>query len=179
MRFAPLFGRFCPIFLHLVQELTPNFGDYRNKFCNIFVTILPHLFRFGETSCYGGKKCRFSSFSGCGEVRGSASGLALSVNAFRRCHLSRSERQELFRHILGSHFGKDSPGRGRQELSRNVLGSPFGRAVAVRRLRGLACHFRQQPCPLRHPFGMPPPPKWEARAIPPRSWLSLRESCRR
>ena len=66
MRFAPLFGRFCPIFLHLVQELTPNFGDSRNKFCNIFVTILPHLFHFGETSFYGGKKCRFSSFSGRG-----------------------------------------------------------------------------------------------------------------
>ena len=73
MRFAPLFGRFCPIFLHLVQELTPNFGDYRNKFCNIFVTILPHLFRFGETSFYGGKKCRFSSFSGRGRRGGVSS----------------------------------------------------------------------------------------------------------
>ena len=31
---------------------------------------------------------------------------ALSVNAFRRCHLSRSERQELFRHVLGSPFGR-------------------------------------------------------------------------
>ena len=66
MGFAPIFGRFCPIFLHLVQELTPNFGESRNKFCNIFVTILPHLFRFGETSFYGGKKRRFSSFSGRG-----------------------------------------------------------------------------------------------------------------
>ena len=64
MGFAPIFGRFCSIFLHLVQELTPNFGEFRNKFCNIFVTILPHLFCFGETSFCGGKKCRFSSFSG-------------------------------------------------------------------------------------------------------------------
>ena len=66
MGFAPIFGRFCPIFLHLVQELTQSFGEFRNKFCNIFVTILPHLFRFGETSFYGGKKGRFSSFSGHG-----------------------------------------------------------------------------------------------------------------
>ena len=61
--FRPILFHF---FLHLVQELTPNFGEFRNKFCNIFVTILPHLFRFGETSFYGGKKCRFSSFSGHG-----------------------------------------------------------------------------------------------------------------
>ena len=30
--------------------------------------------------------------------------------------------------------------------------------------------------PLRHPFGMPPPLVGEARAFPPRSWLSLWES---
>ena len=114
MRFAPLFGRFCFMFLHLVQELTLNFGDSFNKFCNIFVTILPHLFRFGETSFYGGKKCRFSSFSGRGgELFRRV--LALSVIP-SGCHLPRSGRQGLFR---------------------CVLGSPLGRAVAVRRLRGL------------------------------------------
>ena len=124
MRFAPLFGRFCSIFLHLVQELAPNFGDFLNKFCNIFVTILPHLFRFGETSFYGGKKCRFSSFSGRG-------GGAPVREA-------------------------DAPGFGIQRFC----------------LRG-SCSFVQ---PLRHPFGMPPPLVGEARAFPPRSWLSLWES---
>ena len=153
MGFAPIFGRFCSIFLHLVQELTPNFGESRNKFCNIFVTILPHLFRFGETSFYGGKKCRFSSFSGCGRGEGirqrpcplrhglrratspevggkgsSATFLALplgelssgarlrglvfpsatlpSPSRLAPCHLSRSERQGLFRRVLGSPFGR-------------------------------------------------------------------------
>ena len=126
-RFAPIFGRFCSIFLHLAQELTPIFGESRNKFCNIFVTILPHLFRFGETSFYGGKKRRFSSFSG---HRGGLFHRVLALSVIPSgCHLPRSGRQGLFRCILGS---------------------PFGRAVAVRRLRGLTCHFRQRPCPLRH-----------------------------
>ena len=147
MRFAPLFGRFCTIFLHLVQELTPNFGDSRNKFCNIFVTILPHLFRFGETSFYGGKKCRFSSFSGRGrcplrhglrratspEVGGkgsSATFLALPLG-----ELSSGAR---LRGLVFPPAALPSPSRlapchlprsGRQGLLRCVLGSPFGRAV--------------------------------------------------
>ena len=83
-------------------------------------------------------------------------GGALSVNAFRRCHLSRSERQGLFR---------------------CVLGSPFGRAVErseTERARSLPAG-----CPLRQCLSaLPPPPKWEARALLPRSWLSLWESCR-
>ena len=147
MRFAPLFGRFCPIFLHLVQELTPNFGDSRNEFCNIFVTILPHLFRFGETSFYGGKKCRFSSFSGRG------GGLFRQ----RACPLRHGLRRAT------------SPKVGGKSSSATFLALPSGELSSEARLRGLACHFRQQPCPLRQRLSALPhyPPFVAARHLPP------------
>ena len=149
MRFAPIFGRFCTIFLHLVQELTPNFGDSRNKFCNIFVTILPHLFRFGETSFYGGKKCRFSSFSGCGrcplrhglrratspEVRGKGFSAAFLALPLGELSAKQTERASLLLPPAGlpspsTPFGvATSPEVRGKGLFRHVLGSHFGGAV--------------------------------------------------
>ena len=160
MRFAPIFGRFCTIFLHLVQELTPNFGDSRNKFCNIFVTILPHLFHFGETSFYGGKKCRFSSFSVYGRrggfssspeapllgelssgarLRGCMGGFSARETAASGFGIQRLflRRSSSFVQPLRHPFGMPPPLVGEALAGRCVLGSHFGRAVAVRRLRGL------------------------------------------
>ena len=198
MRFAPLFGRFCPIFLHLVQELTPNFGDSRNKFCNIFVTILPHLFRFGETSFYGGKKCRFSSFSGRGRCPCPGSGCsrfrdpeALPQTKQLLCPTSPSSLRDAtspsrggFGSPLGFSSSPEAPLLGElssdSETERLYGGSPAREADApgfgIQRL----CLRRSSSFvqPLRHPFGMPPPLVGEARASPPRSWLSLWESCR-
>ena len=151
MGFAPIFGRFCSIFLHLVQELTPNFGESRNKFCNIFVTILPHLFHFGETSFYGGKKGRFSSFSGRGgglfhRVLGSPTRGAVEPKARLRGCIGESPAREtaasgfgiqrfylrgssFFVQPLRHPFGMPPPLVGEAVAGRCVLGSPFGRAV--------------------------------------------------
>ena len=138
MGFAPIYGRFCSIFLHLVQEPTPNFGEFRNKFCNIFVTILPHLFRFGETSFYGGKKCRFSSFSG----RGGG----------------------LFRRVLGSPTrGAVEP----KARLRGCMGESPARETAAFGFGTQRFYLRRSSFfvqPLRHPFGMPPPLVGEALA---------------
>ena len=94
----------------------------------------------------------------------SVSGLALSVTA---CAVPPCPPFVAARHL--------PPAGGRCRVSDR------GRtAVAVRRLRGLACHSRQRARPLRQRLSaLPPPPKWEARAPPPRSWLSLWESCLR
>ena len=177
MRFAPLFGRFCPIFLHLVQELTPNFGDSRNKFCNIFVTILPHLFRFGETSFYGGKKCRFSSFSGRGR-RCPCPGSGCS--RFRNPEVLPQTKQLLCPTSPSSLRDATSPSRGGLGRPLGFSSSPeallLGELSSGARLRGCMGGFSARETaasgfgiqrlflrrsssfvqPLRHPFGMPP-----------------------
>ena len=129
MGFAPIFGRFCSIFLHLVQEPTPNFGEFRNKFCNIFVTILPHLFRFGETSFYGGKKCRFSSFSGRGGGGEDCSAAFLPSPSSLRDATSPEVR------------GKGS--------SATFLALPLGELSSGARLRGLVFPSATLPSPSR------------------------------
>ena len=49
---------------------------------------------------------------------------------------------------------------------------PLGELSSGARLRGLV--LCQQACPLRQRLSaLPPPPKWEARALPLRSWLPL------
>ena len=137
----PFTADFVPFFLHFVQELTPIFGESRNKFCNIFVTILPHLFRFGETSFYGGKKGRFSFFSGHG---GGLFRRVLALSVIPSgCHLPQSGRQGFFRCVLGSPFGRAVE---RSETERARF------SVSDLALSVTAC-------------AVPPPPKWEARAF--------------
>ena len=177
---------FVPFFLHLVQELAPIFGESRNKFCNIFVTILPHLFCFGETSFYGGKKCRFSSFSGHGgglfrRVLGSPTRGAVEPKARLRGCMGESparetaafgfgiqrfylRRSSLFVQPLRHPFGMPPPLVGEALAGRCILGSPFGRAVE--RSETERARFSVSDLALSvTACAVPPPPKWEARAF--------------
>ena len=83
----------CPLRHGLRRATSPKVGG---KGCSAAFLALP----LGELSAKQTERACFS-----------VSGLALSVIP-SGCHLPRSGRQGLLRNVLGSPFGKDSPGRG-------------------------------------------------------------------